>query len=122
MARVRQKGTIPELRVRSIAKSLKLRFTTNNNDLPGSPDLANRTRKIAIFVHGCYWHRHPNCKRATVPKSNIMFWHAKFTKNVERDLKSIETLQSMNFKTIIVWECETIDATLIKENILSALS
>ena len=107
MARVRQRSTAPELAVRRIAHSLGLRYTTRNRDLPGSPDLANRRRRIAIFVHGCYWHRHPHCSKATTPRANRAFWLAKFARNRARDRSAQSALREMGYAVVILWECET---------------
>jgi DNA mismatch endonuclease (patch repair protein) len=113
MGRVRQRGTEPELAVRRVAAAMGWRYRTSNRDLPGSPDLANRTRKWAVFVHGCFWHRHEGCSRATVPKANRSFWLAKFSANRRRDKHAIGALQNMGFRVAIVWECETRSVTLI---------
>ncbi len=109
MAGVRQKGTAPELRVRSTMKSLGLRYRLTNRGLPGTPDLANRKQKWALFVHGCYWHRHQGCRRATTPKHNRDFWEAKFVANVARDAKNETELSALGFRVVVVWECETFD-------------
>jgi DNA mismatch endonuclease Vsr len=106
MGRIRRRGTKPEMIVRALVSSLGVRYTLKNQDLPGSPDLANRTRKFAIFVHGCFWHRHEACSRATVPKRNHNFWTAKFERNVERDLSVNAALQNMGYKVATIWECE----------------
>jgi DNA mismatch endonuclease, patch repair protein len=106
MGRIRRHGTVPEMTVRALVSSLGVRYTLKNQDLPGSPDLANRTRKFAIFVHGCFWHRHEACSRATVPKRNHHFWATKFERNVERDLSVSAALRDMGFKVATIWECE----------------
>jgi DNA mismatch endonuclease, patch repair protein len=105
MARVRQSGTAPEMVVRAVCRVLGFRFTTDNRDLPGSPDLANRRRGIAIFVHGCYWHRHANCRRTTTPARNREFWEAKFIANVRRDRRAIAALRRLGYRVMVVWEC-----------------
>jgi DNA mismatch endonuclease (patch repair protein) len=107
LGRIRQRGTLPELAVRRIVSSFGARFTTSNRDLPGSPDLANRRRGWAIFVHGCYWHSHEGCPRATIPTRNRSFWEEKFTANRARDRKTIRELRRAGFRTLVVWECET---------------
>lgn len=109
MGRVRRQGTKPELVVRKIAREAGLRYTTRNKDLPGSPDLANRRRHIAIFVHGCYWHRHPKCVKASTPKTNETFWENKFSQNVARDAAAVSALRSQGFKVVTIWECSTSD-------------
>ena len=109
MGQIRRQGTKPELIVRAIVSSLGARYTLRNRDLPGSPDLANRTRKFAIFVNGCFWHRHENCSRSTVPKRNRNFWMTKFDSNVERDATAVKTLKRLGFDVTIVWECQLLD-------------
>lgn len=106
MGNVRQQGTQAELSVRRVARVLGLRYTTENRDLPGSPDLANRTRRFAVFVHGCFWHRHAGCTRATTPKTNRRFWIAKFNRNRQRDLEVQRRLEHDCFRTVVIWECE----------------
>jgi DNA mismatch endonuclease (patch repair protein) len=111
MAAIRQKGTLPELVVRKTLSSVGIRCRMNVRSLPGSPDLVNKLRKIAIFVQGCYWHHHTRCKRATVPKRNGVFWMEKFVTNRRRDARAIRTLRRLGYKVIVVWECETADIT-----------
>lgn len=107
MAKIRQRGTSPELVVRAALHQLGLRYRTHNRDLPGSPDLANRRRRWAVFVHGCYWHRHESCPRATTPRTNRAFWEAKFQRNVQRDANAVLALQRLGYRVLVVWECET---------------
>src|SRR3954467_8681601 len=85
MGRVRQSGTAPEMTIRRAVSTLGLRYTARNRDLPGPPHLANRSRRWAIFVHGCYWHRHEGCHKATQPRTNTDFWLEKFSRNMARD-------------------------------------
>lgn len=113
MSRVRQRGTTAELTVRSALYSLGLRFRVSNRDLPGSPDVANRRRKWAVFVHGCFWHRHARCVRTTTPKRNRAFWEAKFAANVARDRRAIRELRAAGYDVLVVWECETERTDLI---------
>ncbi len=109
MAGIRQKNTSPELAVRRILTSLGLRYRVNNRDLPGSPDIANRAKRWAVFVHGCYWHRHPGCKKATTPKRNREFWVAKFEANITRDARAVAKLKELGYRVVTIWECETRD-------------
>jgi DNA mismatch endonuclease, patch repair protein len=106
MSRIRQKGTAPELAVRRAVAGLGLRYTTNNKDLPGSPDLANRSRRWAIFVHGCYWHRHAGCHMASTPRTNTEFWLNKFARNVERDNDARAALRRAGYRVLTFWQCE----------------
>lgn len=109
MGRVRQKGTSAELAVRAALAELGLRYRLANRDLPGSPDMANRRGKWAVFVHGCFWHRHPGCVRTTTPKNNAEFWQAKFRANVARDEGAIGRLKDLGFRVLVIWECESED-------------
>jgi DNA mismatch endonuclease (patch repair protein) len=106
MGRVRQKGTAPELAVRRAVATFGLRYTTHNDDLPGSPDLANRSRRWAIFVHGCYWHRHAGCYKATTPRTNTRFWLNKFARNIERDNSVRTVLRRAGYRVLTIWQCE----------------
>jgi len=106
MSRIRQKGTTPELAVRRAVTTLGLRYTTDNKDLPGSPDLANRSRRWAIFVHGCYWHRHAGCSKATTPRTNTVFWRNKFSRNVQRDDAARAALRRTGYRVLTFWQCE----------------
>lgn len=106
MALIRGKDTAPELALRKALHALGMRYRLHAMDIPGKPDLVFRRARTAIFVHGCFWHRHEGCKVATTPKSNIDFWVEKFRKNTDRDARTIQTLESMGWKVIVVWECE----------------
>jgi DNA mismatch endonuclease (patch repair protein) len=107
MAGIRQSRTKPELVVAGMLRKLGLRYRRNVKSLPGSPDFANRSRKWAIFVNGCFWHSHTNCRRATVPKANRAFWVEKFVTNRRRDAKAILALRKLGFKVLVVWECQS---------------
>lgn len=107
MKRQRRADTKPELVVRTIVHQLGRRFSLRTADLPGSPDLANRRRRWAIFVHGCFWHQHPGCRHATMPKANREFWTSKFAANQERDARVEAELRALGYNVIVVWECET---------------
>jgi DNA mismatch endonuclease (patch repair protein) len=106
MGRVRQRGTRPELIVRQLIHGLGHRYRVKNRDLPGSPDIANRSQGWAVFVHGCYWHRHPGCSKSTTPRRNRAFWKDKFRVNVERDRRALRQLRRMGYRTKVVWECQ----------------
>lgn len=111
MARVRQRGTRPETQVARALRSLGLAYRLNVRALPGSPDFANRKRRWAIFVNGCYWHHHTGCRRATVPKANEAFWRTKFRDNRTRDARAIRALREMGFRVVVVWECRAESAS-----------
>lgn len=108
MARIRQRGTKPELLVAVALKGLRLGYRKNARDLPGSPDFVNRLRRWAIFVNGCYWHHH-RCRRGTVPKRNREFWTNKFAANRRRDARAIRELRRKGYAVVLVWECEVAD-------------
>ena len=107
MRRQRTRNTLPEVVVRRALRELGMSYRTCNSDLAGSPDAANRKRRWAVFVHGCFWHHHDGCRRATVPKRNHAFWLAKFAQNRERDARAARELRSLGFRVVTVWECET---------------
>ena len=109
MSAIKSKNTKPEIIVRKLLHSKGYRFRLHKKDLPGSPDIVLPKYKTAIFVHGCFWHRHQNCKYASTPKTRQEFWEAKFRENINRDKKHQENLSSMGWKIIIVWECEIKD-------------
>lgn len=109
MARVRGKDTIPELVVRRVAHALGYRFRLHRKDLPGTPDLVFPGRMAVIFIHGCFWHRHPGCRKASVPGSQIEFWTDKFHRNVARDARNVDDLERAGWRVLTIWECETKD-------------
>ena len=97
---------MPERAVRQIVHALGHRFRVRNRDLPGSLDLANRTRRWAIFVHGCFWHAHVGCPHAAIPKRNREFWAAKLAGNRARDQRAVAALKRDGWRVAAVWECE----------------
>lgn len=107
MSRVRSKDTSPEMRVRRAAHALGLRFRLHRRDLPGKPDLVFPRHRAALFVHGCFWHRHPGCAKASMPKSRPDFWQAKFERNIERDRRVETELEALGWRVFVIWECET---------------
>lgn len=110
MSRVRGKHSKPERAVRSAAHLLGFRFRLHRRGLPGSPDLVFPRLKKIIFVHGCFWHRHPGCHRTTSPKTRAGFWNEKFVTNVERDARVERELRALGWKVMIVWECQTLNS------------
>ncbi|MGH6923474.1 MAG: very short patch repair endonuclease [Propylenella sp.] len=117
MRRVRQQGTAAENEVADVLRGLSLRFRRNVRRLPGSPDFANHRRQWAVFVHGCFWHRHRGCVRTTTPTRNRDFWLAKFDANVKRDQSKQRLLRAMGFVVVTVWECETRDRSLMRRKL-----
>ena len=118
MARIRCKDTKPEIAVRAAVCATGARFRKNVADLPGKPDLANKSRRWAIFVHGCFWHGH-GCSRSSTPKTNAAYWTPKLQRNRERDVKHIAALAGMGFRTLVIWECELASAEALAETIES---
>lgn len=113
MSRVRGKNTTPEMRVRRAAHAMGLRFRLHPKNLPGKPDLILPKFRTAIFVHGCFWHRHASCKKASIPKTRREEWLHKFEKNVARDRQNESDLRQLGWHVITIWECETRDANSI---------
>jgi DNA mismatch endonuclease, patch repair protein len=109
MAAVRGKDTTPERVVRSLLHRLGVRFRLHREDLPGRPDIVLPGRRLAIFVHGCFWHRHAGCRRTTSPASNREYWQAKFRANRYRDRRNVKALIALGWRVVILWECETRD-------------
>lgn len=107
MALVRAKDTGPEKVVRRIVFALGYRYRLGRRELAGVPDLAFIGRRKAIFVHGCFWHRHPGCRLARMPKTNVDYWKGKLEGNRKRDLRNQRLLRRAGWKFLVVWECET---------------
>jgi DNA mismatch endonuclease (patch repair protein) len=105
MAKIRSKNTRPEKYIRSALFKNKFRFRVNYDVIEGHPDIYLTKAKVAIFVHGCYWHRHNGCQYAYTPKSNVNFWLSKFTTNKKRDTIVYETLCNKGIRVLVIWEC-----------------
>ncbi|MBI9016301.1 MAG: DNA mismatch endonuclease Vsr [Phycisphaerae bacterium] len=114
MSRIKNKDTKPELIVRSILHCMGYRFRLHRKDLPGKPDIVLPKYKTAIFVNGCFWHRHKNCKFAYMPKTRKEFWQKKFNDTVKRDKTKKAELKKLGWKIIIIWECEIVKRNMIK--------
>jgi len=115
MGRVRQKNTAPEIRLRKALHAAGIRFRLHDKRLPGRPDIVLPGRRLAVFVHGCFWHRHESCSRTTTPKSNATYWTQKFAENIERDQRKTNQLRSEGWNVRIVWECEILDDTTLAQ-------
>jgi len=115
MRRVRQRRTKPEEVVALILRKMRIFYRRNVRSLPGSPDFANKTGRWAIFVMGCFWHRHTACSKATVPKRNREFWSTKFETNRRRDAQKIRALRALGLRVCLIWECELKDPKNIVE-------
>ncbi|MBZ9770352.1 DNA mismatch endonuclease Vsr [Mesorhizobium sp. CA6] len=121
MSRVRSKDTTPEMVVRKLVHRLGYRFRLHSCSLPGKPDLVFPSRKKIIFVHGCFWHRHLGCAKATVPKSHTDFWQEKFDKNVRRDQHLVTELSAQGWEIMVVWQCETNDGDSLRAKLVRFL-
>jgi DNA mismatch endonuclease (patch repair protein) len=117
MARVRDKHSKPELVVRRMAHSLGYRFRLHRKDLPGTPDLLFPKSRKAIFVHGCFWHRHKGCSRTTSPKTRSHYWAAKFETNIKRDAIKERHLRALGWEVLVIWECETFNVDQLAKRI-----
>ena len=113
MAGIRGRDTAPERAVRRVAHRMGLRFRLHRKDLPGRPDLVFPRHRLAVFVHGCFWHRHEGCRYAYTPKSRVAFWTRKFAGNVARDRRNEDALRDLGWRVLIVWECEARDSEAV---------
>jgi DNA mismatch endonuclease (patch repair protein) len=107
LGRVRQKGTAPEAVVQGMLTRLGHAYSTNVRAIPGSPDIVASDHSRAVFVHGCYWHRHLGCRASSTPKKNAEFWLEKFTTTVRRDRRNAGKLRKLGYRVMTVWECQT---------------
>ena len=120
MRRIRSKGMLPELAVRSMVHRMGYRFRLHRKDLPGKPDLVFVSQRKVIFVHGCFWHAHA-CKTAHTPKSNADYWGPKLQRNKTRDRKNIKTLETAGWRPLVIWECETRTPDKVKRRVSAFL-
>jgi DNA mismatch endonuclease (patch repair protein) len=119
MAGIRGTGTLPEQLVRSYLFRQSFRFRKNVPGLPGRPDIVLPKYNAVVFVHGCFWHGHPRCKFAVVPKSNVAFWKEKLASNRERDRRNRRNLRTLGWRVFTIWECQLDERRLARlaENI-----
>ena len=122
MARVGPKDTKPEMAVRRLLHDLGYRYRLHRRDLPGTPDICFPARRKAIFVHGCFWHRHEGCRRTTTPKTRAAFWNEKFQQNIARDHRKIAALRELGWDVLVVWECEAEGAPVLAQRLMSFLA
>lgn len=109
MMRVKGRDTTPEILIRSLLHRLGYRFRVQGKKLAGKPDIVLSKHRSVIFVHGCFWHRHPNCKRASTPVSNANYWTTKFNRTIARDASNQAVLEAEGWRVLVVWECELRD-------------
>ncbi|MER9209039.1 DNA mismatch endonuclease Vsr [Mesorhizobium sp. M0771] len=121
MSRVRGKDTIPEMIVRRVLHRLGYRYRLHHPKMPGRPDLVLASRRKIIFIHGCFWHRHVGCRKATLPKTNQDFWQEKFVRNVARDEKMRAALEAQGWDVLVVWQCETKDLEVLQQSLTAFL-
>jgi DNA mismatch endonuclease, patch repair protein len=122
MGRIRQSRTGPEEAVARFLRLEGVAYRRNVRSLPGRPDFANQRAGFAVFVHGCFWHRHPGCNRATTPTRNAAFWQDKFDANVARDAAREDALAEIGLTVITVWECETVTAEALRQRLAPLLA
>lgn len=122
MARVKTRDTKPELVVRKTLHRLGYRFRLHRADLPGKPDIVLPRHRKIIFVHGCFWHGHPGCRRAARPTSNTEFWDRKLSANIERDLRNRRKLTESGWDVLVVWECEVRDVNSLSRRLQQFLT
>ena len=122
MARIRGKGTKPEMQVRRLVHGLGYRYRLHRADLPGRPDLVFSSRRKVIFVNGCFWHQHPGCKRAGIPSTSRDFWIRKLTGNQARDDRNTSLLEIAGWKVLTVWQCQLKDQEALTDRLVAFLS
>jgi DNA mismatch endonuclease (patch repair protein) len=122
MRAVKAKDTKPEMAVRRALHRLGFRFRLHRRDLPGRPDIVLPGSRLAVFVHGCFWHRHSDCRKATTPKTRIDFWTAKFEANTTRDERVVGELVAAGWKVLVVWECQTKKSEELTNTLLGGLA
>ncbi|KAF0807657.1 DNA mismatch endonuclease Vsr [Alcanivorax xiamenensis] len=122
MSRVKAKDTKPEMTLRRLVHGLGFRYRLHRRDLPGTPDLVFPGRRAVIFMHGCFWHRHPGCGLTRMPKSRVEFWRTKLEANRERDLRHQRALAEMGWRVLVVWECELRDLDAVASKVEAFLT
>ena len=122
MRRVRSRDTAPERKVRSLLHRLGFRFRLHRQDLPGKPDIVLPKYSTVVFVHGCFWHRHPHCAQASAPRTRQVYWLPKFKRTVERDRRNQSELRRRGWNVIVVWECELREPHRLAQRLISDLT
>ena len=122
MSAIKSKNTKPEIKVRKLLHAMGYRFRLHRKDLPGSPDIVLPKYKTVIFVHGCFWHRHENCKYASTPKTRKEFWESKFKANVKRDKEIQDKIKNLDWRSVVIWECETKNIENLRDKIIDVFN
>lgn len=124
MSRIRGKDTEPEMIVRRLLHALGYRYRLHAPDLPGRPDIVFRSRRVAIFVNGCFWHNHqdPACRLAKMPKSRVDFWETKLGRNRLRDARNVAQLKALGWTVVTVWQCELSSLDEVQQSLIFALA
>jgi DNA mismatch endonuclease (patch repair protein) len=117
MRRIRSKDTSPEIALRSLIHRLGYRFRLHRKDLPGNPDMVFPSRRKVIFVHGCFWHQHRECREGRVPGSRLEYWGPKLRRNQERDAEAQASLKGQGWRSLTVWECQLKDAAAVLKTV-----
>ena len=117
MARIRSKNSTPELAVRSLVHRMGYRFRLHSSALPGKPDLVFPRLQKVMFVNGCFWHGHGGCKKAALPKSNVVFWKQKIDRNRERDRKTASALRRGGWRALVIWQCALKDRVRLESRL-----
>jgi len=122
MRRVKGRNTTPEMTVRRALTRLGARYRLHRKDLPGNPDIVMPGRRLALFVHGCFWHGHDCARGSRVPKQNREYWVAKVGRNVARDARSVEALAALGWRVETIWECDLKDAAVLEARLRALLA
>ncbi|HMR34350.1 MAG TPA: DNA mismatch endonuclease Vsr [Geminicoccaceae bacterium] len=115
MRSIRKRDTQPELLVRRALHAAGLRFRLYRSDLPGNPDIIMPRRRLALLIHGCFWHQHPGCRLCRQPSRNIDYWLPKLARNVARDARTRSELEALGWRVLVIWECEARDPARVSE-------
>jgi DNA mismatch endonuclease, patch repair protein len=122
MGRIKGKNTSPEMCVRRLIHSMGYRFRLHVASLPGCPDLVFPSLKKAIFIHGCFWHRHSCHRGRSIPSTNVLFWQTKLDRNRARDIRSRRALRRLGWKVLVLWECQLRDVEFVQRRVVALLT
>jgi DNA mismatch endonuclease (patch repair protein) len=122
MSRIKGRDTQPEKTVRSLLHSMGFRFRLHVKSLPGKPDIVLPRHKSVIFVHGCFWHGHPGCRRASIPTTRTDFWTAKISGNRQRDEHALAALEKLGYRCLVVWQCQLRDKAALRRRLATFLN